>query len=257
MKYKVGDKVIVTDHNYGCCEDNCPGCTFEMKKLKGKILTVKELFSSGNFTVKGEGFTWSSCLVAPAYTGAFKVGDRVKVVKYPAGDNHDIGLEGTISRIDQSLDSPYLLSSDEFYAGVWAMEGELELVERPEDSIGRELGVTCDAIGRSLSLSKMEKLFKESKCFFDDGEPAKPLHPELNKLLTKKGGLMASLSRLAKKTFDPDTRALIEAGVLNQNLEVIDYSLIMEVVLEANKKAVAVLAREVLKERAESAKRYC
>lgn len=62
------------------------------------------------------------------------------------------------------------------------------------------------------------------------------------------GSIMDKLSLIAKKTFDTDTRTLINAGVLNQRLEVEDTDLVIEFIVDKFKAELAALARKQMAE---------
>lgn len=62
------------------------------------------------------------------------------------------------------------------------------------------------------------------------------------------GSIMDKLSLIAKKTLDADTRTLINAGVLNQRLEVENTDLVIEFIVDKFKAELADLARKQMTE---------
>ena len=60
---KKGDKVIVKEHvENSCGSGNCSSLTSEMKKEIGKTLTIEEIFPSGSYKLKGNGYVWTPCM---------------------------------------------------------------------------------------------------------------------------------------------------------------------------------------------------
>lgn len=68
---------------------------------------------------------------------------------------------------------------------------------------------------------------------------------------------MRTLSTLAKKMFDADTKALVEAGVLDECLGISDDTFVLSYLVNLHKKELAVLAREQLAEDKEARKNNC
>ncbi len=62
------------------------------------------------------------------------------------------------------------------------------------------------------------------------------------------GSIMSKLTVLAKKMFDKDTKTLIKAGVLNNDLEVANQQFVLSFLVDKHKAELAALAQEQLDE---------
>lgn len=153
----------------------------------------------------------------------FKVGDRVIVIQPDPLRPHLLGEHGVVRRIHCDCVPGY-------------PEEMLYLVEFDNHMNGHD-GNGLGRMGYFWLLGSMY-LLKETI-----GEKA------------KKGGIMSALSTLAKRTFDADSKALVEVGALDSSLRLANCELVLEMLVAVFKKELAIEARARLKEaKAESVK---
>lgn len=83
-KYKVGDKVVVVEHENGNCGVDCTTFNADgshsMKDLVGKVLTIKTADSSG-YGMEGETWNWSDCMLRPYVEEVIKIVKPMKPIK--------------------------------------------------------------------------------------------------------------------------------------------------------------------------------
>jgi hypothetical protein len=87
---------------------------------------------------------------------------------------------------------------------------------------------------------------------FDDGSKEVFCSAEISPVDTSHttigGSIMSTLTVLAKKVFDKDTKTLIKAGVLNNDLEVANQQFVLSFLVDKYKAELAALAQEQLDE---------
>ncbi len=195
---KVGDKVKVV---------KCDGNKHEGKI--GNILKNDSKYIHVDF--EGTGVFFDSCSalevepVSEIPKREFKVGDRVRVIR-----GVQDGEEGKIIKIDpfgrltigvELYNNSQNMAANCGINGWWLTPDNLELIESPKEKEVKE-----------------EKAEEDTVWFTKTGWYTIKSEPETIDSPKPKKQLMKKVSVLARKLFDADTRALVEASFLNDDL---------------------------------------
>lgn len=210
---------------------------------KGEIATITKVEWDGYrgsipFMAKvddREGWVTEGCFeLLETSKQPFKVGDKVKVIEcYGCDDCID-----KIGSITGEKSGGYYCDFESYEPdhNKWYKADELEKVEAKE-----EKDVYTHTFGFPYNDMFMPKLLHPN-CTMDFA-----IEPRRKR---KGGGYMSQLSKLAKKLLDPDTKALVKAGVLDNELEVTDEGadFVLTFLVEKNKVELAKEARKQLRE---------
>ena len=231
MTFKKGDRVKILDKTatgWRSLEDLKKSTSFEETYPDFPYGTVINLYPEDDLVVvNGDFYSPSDLELVEEKKHQFKKGDRVKLLDY-------------------KMHADYRRHDDEV----------AEILENKPNYFDHEIewsdGETSYADKENMILVTEKKVAEEEepKYIHHFQIPERYLKGEIHGLrfISPRRKPMAKLSTLAKKLLDPDTKALVKAGVLNNELEVADEEFVLSYLVNLHKEGLAKEARKKLRE---------
>lgn len=242
--YKVGDKVRIRKDIEAYDEKYAPvGVVPEMLKHRGKATAIKRKLCCHRYEldIDRSFYTGTNEMLEPveAKEQPFKPGDNVRVIEGGVGARGANGKTGVIVSPDTPISNGC----------------------RGESGVKVRIGEEIWELAPQYKLEKVEECprrWPQPDCGHDGAIglhhltlPTGYIQVEYgNKPKRRGGGYMSQLSKLAKKLLDPDTKALVKAGILDKDLDVTEEGadFIFAFIVDKNKAELAKEARTLLRE---------
>ena len=263
--FKVGDRARVTGgtdyHNYDIgalvAIIGISLYNIECKKISGGGVDYNQFINREDLELVEEG-------AQPVTTGKAQVGSRVRVVKERDGRREgEIGTVEDYAAIDLDGEWMSIVFSDE---GVLYLNTNIgdryELVtdeQEPEQQSPSEDMTPPGTLAKvTLENGKVDyinisdiqtgDLYEHTFTVLEMDTAIRDGDTTNNNTNMKGKTIMQKLSLIARKTFDKDTKTLIKAGVLDNNLQVVDRQFVLDFIASQHTKELAAVAQERLDE---------